>query len=98
MESGADSTTHCVQAEGNTHPQHRVKHGDILTLGFCATGGNSQFNFLELSQSQDLGDEVTNCQEEEVKITPQPDSEKHINTGFYKHILLSVIMSPCRRL
>lgn len=98
MESGADSTTHCVQAEGSTHPQHRVKHGDILTWGFCVTGGNSQFNFLELSQSQDLGDEVTNCQEEEVNITPQPDSKKHINTGVYKRVLLSVIMSPYWRL
>ncbi|XP_056877150.1 TP53-binding protein 1 isoform X5 [Takifugu flavidus] len=58
MESTADSTTHCVQAEG----------------------GTSQFNFLELSQSQDLGGEVTNCQDQEDNIPP-PDSEKHAKLG-----------------
>lgn len=50
-------------------------------LGFCVSGGNSQFSFLELSQSQDLGGEVTNCQEEEDNITPQPDCEKHAISG-----------------
>lgn len=35
MESRADSTTHCVQAEGNGHPQHQVKQNEFLIWGFC---------------------------------------------------------------
>ncbi|KAM4631383.1 TP53-binding protein 1 [Polymixia lowei] len=56
MDSGADSTTHCAQAEG----------------------GTSQFGFLELSESQGLGGEVGNSQDEEEEvIVPQTDSERH---------------------
>ncbi|XP_028257164.1 TP53-binding protein 1 isoform X2 [Parambassis ranga] len=51
MDSGADSTTNCVQSEGE-----------------------SQFGFLELSQSQDLRGEGMNSQDEDV--VPQPDSER----------------------
>lgn len=43
-------------------------------------GGTSQFSFLELSQSQDLGGEVTNCQDQEDNIPP-PDCEKHAKLG-----------------
>ncbi|KAM9860738.1 TP53-binding protein 1 isoform 2-T2 [Aulostomus maculatus] len=55
MDSGADSTTHCNQAEE----------------------GTSQFGFLELSQSQDLGCEQVNSQREDDEIVPQPVTETH---------------------
>uniref|UniRef100_UPI003AABA977 TP53-binding protein 1 n=1 Tax=Centroberyx gerrardi TaxID=166262 RepID=UPI003AABA977 len=55
MDSGADSTTHCVQSEG----------------------GASQFGYLELSESQAVGDEVVNSQEEEEDVVPQSDSGRH---------------------
>ncbi|KAM3876844.1 TP53-binding protein 1 [Diretmus argenteus] len=54
MDSGADSTTHCAQSEGEA----------------------SQFGFLELSESQHVGGEVENSQEEEEDV-PQSDSERH---------------------
>lgn len=58
------------------------------------SGGTSQFNFLELSQSQDLGGEVTNCQDQEDNIPP-PDCEKHAKLGNYKcssHVFIILIM------
>ncbi|XP_056269219.1 TP53-binding protein 1 isoform X3 [Pseudoliparis swirei] len=56
VDPGADSTTHCVQSEGEP----------------------SQFDFLELSQSQDQRGEAANSrqeEEEEEEEEPQPGSE-----------------------
>lgn len=66
--------------------------GDILIWVFFFIGGNSQFSFLELSQSQDLGGDVTNCQEQADNITPQPDCEKHAKLGIYKCSFYSSII------
>ncbi|XP_056877115.1 TP53-binding protein 1 isoform X1 [Takifugu flavidus] len=70
----------CPPLNKKCAPEDMESTADSTTHCVQAEGGTSQFNFLELSQSQDLGGEVTNCQDQEDNIPP-PDSEKHAKLG-----------------
>lgn len=85
MESGADSTTHCAQTEGEfkKKQQHNIIVVIIVflwteqssvcffSLRLCSEGV-SQFGLLELSESQGLNIEAQNIEsgDEDVEVTP----------------------------
>lgn len=59
----------------------------------CILGGVSNFDFLELSESQGLGEVVGNSQEEEGPTAAQTDSQRHNKPGNNTKLSL-LLLSP----